>query len=138
VVGAEEERVVLEFLDCAVGPRQDVDRLVDLMSEDIVWYPNVPSLGPFVGREACRAEHEGHRGLVTLGLPGTEVLRVESGDRFVFAERVDVFEVGGVRVRLPVIGVFEVENSRVAAWREYFDLGEITRQLGSDTQYRGQ
>jgi limonene-1,2-epoxide hydrolase len=131
-VGAEQEQVVREFLDCAVGQRQDVDRLVDLMSEDIVFYPNFPSLGPFVGRAACRAAHESHLGLVRLGLPGTEVRRVESGDRAVFTERIDVFEVSGVNVTLPVIGVFEVENGKVAAWREYFDMGEITRQLGSD------
>lgn len=128
-MGAAQEQVVREFLDCAVGQRQDFDRMVDLMSEDIVWYPHVPSLGPFVGREACRAEGERHLGLVTLGLPGSEILRVESGDRVVFAERVDVVAVGGVTVRLPVIGVFEVENGRIAVWHEYFDMGEITRQL---------
>ena len=133
-MGAGQEQVVREFLDCAVGPRQDFERMVELMSEDIVWCPHVPSLGPFVGREACKAERQRHLGLVRLGLPGSEVRRVESGDRVVFAERIDVLEVGGVRVRLPVVGVFEVENDRIAVWHEYFDMGEMARRLGSDVE----
>ena len=128
-MGVEQEQVVRELLDCAVGARQDVDRLIELMSHDVVCYANAPSLGPFVGREEVRAEHERHRGIVTFGLAGTEIRSIESGDRMVFAERLDVFAIGGTKVVLPVVGVFEVVDGKVSAWREFFDMDEVTRQL---------
>jgi limonene-1,2-epoxide hydrolase len=31
---------------------------------------------------------------------------------------------------LPVAGVFEVRDGKIAAWRDYFDLATFTKQLG--------
>ena len=33
--------------------------------------------------------------------------------------------VGG-RIELPVMGVFEVRDGRIAVWRDYFDLATVT------------
>jgi limonene-1,2-epoxide hydrolase len=33
----------------------------------------------------------------------------------------------GGEVSLPVIGVFEVQNERIAVWRDYFDMAAITK-----------
>jgi limonene-1,2-epoxide hydrolase len=33
----------------------------------------------------------------------------------------------GGEVALPVMGVFEVHDGRIAAWRDYFDMAAITK-----------
>jgi limonene-1,2-epoxide hydrolase len=43
-------------------------------------------------------------------------------------ERVDVFEMGGKHVEVPVAGVFEIRGGKIAAWRDYFDLATFTKQ----------
>jgi limonene-1,2-epoxide hydrolase len=46
----------------------------------------------------------------------------------VFNERIDVFQMGGKKVELPVAGVFVVTNGKISAWRDYFDLASFTKQ----------
>ena len=42
-------------------------------------------------------------------------------------ERTDVMRrKDGGTIPLPVMGVFEVRNDRIAAWRDYFDMAAIT------------
>jgi limonene-1,2-epoxide hydrolase len=44
----------------------------------------------------------------------------------VLTERVDTFTVGESVAPLPVMGTFEVHNGRITAWRDYFDMAQIT------------
>ena len=45
----------------------------------------------------------------------------------VFNERTDVMRLkNGNRVELPVVGVFEIRDGRIAAWRDYFDMAAVT------------
>lgn len=37
-------------------------------------------------------------------------------------ERTDYITLNRRPVTLPICGVFEIENGRIKAWREYFDL----------------
>jgi limonene-1,2-epoxide hydrolase len=46
----------------------------------------------------------------------------------VLTERIDTFEMGGKDVVLPVMGVFEVRDGKIAAWRDYFDMATWTKQ----------
>ena len=40
----------------------------------------------------------------------------------VLTERVDVMEMQGKTVELPVMGTFEVRDGKIARWRDYFDM----------------
>jgi limonene-1,2-epoxide hydrolase len=40
-------------------------------------------------------------------------------------ERVDDITLNGKPVTLPICAVFELRDGRIAAWREYFDLGPV-------------
>ena len=51
-----------------------------------------------------------------------------SGD-LVMNERTDRFEMGGKWVDLPVAGVFELRDGRIALWRDYFDLPTIMNEM---------
>lgn len=42
-------------------------------------------------------------------------------------ERTDVMRrQDGGEIELPVMGVFEVRDGRISAWRDYFDMGMVT------------
>ena len=43
-------------------------------------------------------------------------------------ERIDRFEAQGNAVALPVMGVCELRDGRIASWRDYFDLAMFQRQ----------
>jgi limonene-1,2-epoxide hydrolase len=128
-VGAEQEEVALRFLAYANGEQQDVDGLIGLMSENFNWQPNVPST-PRVGRDAARAELERQNAVATGLLPASRITNLASNDRVVFVERADVFKMGDREVTLHINGVLEIEDGEVVAWREYFDMVDLARQLG--------
>ena len=51
------------------------------------------------------------------------VLHQVASDDVVMNERLDSITLNGKPVELPIMGVFEIEDGRIKAWREYFDLG---------------
>jgi limonene-1,2-epoxide hydrolase len=51
-------------------------------------------------------------------------------DGVVFIERVDDFVYRGKHGECPVVGVVEVENGRVKAWREYYDRAQLLEAMG--------
>jgi limonene-1,2-epoxide hydrolase len=118
------ERLVLDF--CAAWARRDIDELLGYFTDDAV-YHNVP-IDPVVGRDAIRSVFEL---FVTPAEAITfEVRNVANRGDVVFTERVDRFRMGGKDIELPVAGVFEVRDGRIAAWRDYFDMATWTRQAG--------
>jgi limonene-1,2-epoxide hydrolase len=46
--------------------------------------------------------------------------------------RLDVNLIAGVRVTFHVTAIFEVRDGAITCWREYWDTGDIARQLGSE------
>jgi limonene-1,2-epoxide hydrolase len=59
-----------------------------------------------------------------------KVLRAAANGNTVINERVDIFDLGGKKIELPVAGVFEVRGGKIALWRDYFDLAMWTKQMG--------
>ena len=94
------------------------------MSDDAV-YHNIP-LQPAKGKDAIKA-------VINTFLPGSQsiefrIVNTASAGNVVFNERIDVFQMGGKKVELPVAGVFVVTNGKISAWRDYFDLASFTKQ----------
>jgi limonene-1,2-epoxide hydrolase len=57
-----------------------------------------------------------------------QVHRQVSDGTVVMNERTDVMRrKDGGEVPLPVMGVFEVHDGKIAAWRDYFDMAAITQ-----------
>jgi limonene-1,2-epoxide hydrolase len=49
-------------------------------------------------------------------------------------ERVDFFtREDGTKVSLPMMGVIEVHDRLIVAWRDYFDLAQFTSQVSGRT-----
>ena len=116
--------LVTEF--CTKWSTPDPDELAAYFTEDGV-YHNMP-MAAVQGREAIKEFIAGFLG----GLDGIDfqVHRQVSDGDLVINERTDVMRrQGGEPIRLPVTGVFEIENGQIKAWRDYFDMATVTKAL---------
>lgn len=113
--------LVTEF--CARWASPDPDELAGYFTEDAV-YHNMP-MQPVQGRQAIKEFIAGFLG----AFDGIDfnVHRQISDGTLVMNERTDVMRrKDGQTFPLPVMGVFEVRDDRIAAWRDYFDMEAIT------------
>jgi limonene-1,2-epoxide hydrolase len=118
------EELVTEF--CALWSQPDPAKILSYFTEDAV-YHNIP-MPPAEGRQAI----EVLLGTMLDGFDGIDftIHRQFSQGDVVMNERTDVMRLTkGTRLELPVMGVFEVRDGRIAAWRDYFDLGTVTAGL---------
>jgi len=50
-----------------------------------------------------------------------EIRHILADGDVVMTERVDHFQVGNNRISVPCMGVFELRNGKILAWRDYWD-----------------
>jgi len=104
---------------------KDLDTALTLVTDDIE-YDNVPMptangvdevrafLGPFIDG-ASKIEWVIHREAAV----GNIVMN-ERTDRFLLGER---------WIEIPVAGVWELRDGKIALWRDYFDMGQFNAQM---------
>jgi limonene-1,2-epoxide hydrolase len=86
-------------------------------------------LPPTVGRAAIQERIGGlAKGIESIEL---RVRHIGVVDGVVFIERVDDFVYHGNHGEVPVVGVVEVENGHVKAWREYYDRAQLLKAMGA-------
>lgn len=107
--------IVNNFLTALHLKKMDVT--LDMMTDDI-FYHNIP-LEPLRGKAAVKAFLEAGSDMEVLGLV---TLHAAENGNIVMNERVDSFRLNGRVLDLPVMGIFELDNGRIKAWRDYFDL----------------
>ena len=122
---SEARDAVLRLIDAC--NRIDMDALIDCFTDDAV-YHNIP-MEAVQGKAAIR-------GTLATIMGDSEavqwdVLNIADEGGVVLTERVDKFRINGVWAEVPVMGVFEVSNGKVAAWRDYFDMGQVQAQFGA-------
>lgn len=115
--------VITEFV--AAWSRLDPDELASYFTEDGS-YHNMP-IDPVVGRDNVRAMIAAF----TADWTATQwdVLNIVGAGDVVIAERLDRTRVGEKTVDLPCTGVFEMENGKITAWRDYFDMATFTSAM---------
>lgn len=121
MTGNDPDVVVRDF--CKLWLTSDVEAIIDSFTEDAI-YHNIP-MPVLTGRAEIRAFLDGF----LAGFDGVDFVihRQVSRDGLVMNERTDVLhKKDGGEVPLPVMGVFEVRDDKIAAWRDYFDMGTIT------------
>ena len=117
--------VVTSF--CKAWSTLDIDEMMAYFAPDAV-YHNIP-IDPVAGRDNIRAAIESF----TTGWDGVEfeiVHALADGD-LVVTERVDHFVSAERRVSLPVMGIFELHDGKITAWRDYFDINQFMSQLSA-------
>jgi limonene-1,2-epoxide hydrolase len=94
-------------------------------------YHNIP-LAPITGRQAIA---NNIATFIRPGAPGIEslalhLINIVAEGPIVMTERVDVFKVANRSFELQVMGIFEVRDGKIDAWRDYFDLNQFTTRMG--------
>ena len=101
-------------------------QVFELFAEDGVLQSMM--LPPTVGRDAIQQRI----GALAKGIDSIELRVQHIGviDGVVFIERVDDFVYRGHHGQVPVVGVVEVEQGHVKAWREYYDRAQMIEAMG--------
>lgn len=107
------------------APAPDGEKLASYFSED-AFYHNIP-MQPIEGRENIKNALSGMAG--TMVSQGWDVLSLVAQGDTVMTERIDKFDAQGNAVALPVMGVFELRDGKIASWRDYFDLATFQKQM---------
>jgi limonene-1,2-epoxide hydrolase len=125
---AGNSAIIDDFI--AAWGAKDLERIMSFFAPDAV-YTNVPMDPPNRGTEAIRAMIGGFLGMAQdvefvvhqqAENPATGIVMNERTDRFKLAN--------GRWAALRVMGVFELRNGKILAWRDYFDMAEAQRELG--------
>jgi limonene-1,2-epoxide hydrolase len=121
---ADAERTVHACL--AALEAHDSALLRPFLTDDVV-YHNVP-LEPSVGLDATLTFLDGFFGMFTS--TKVDILHLAVRDNVVLTERIDTLTMNGQVAPLPVMGAFELRDGKICAWRDYFDLAQVTAMLG--------
>jgi limonene-1,2-epoxide hydrolase len=114
------EQVVRDF--CAAASTRDAEAMRPYFSEDVV-YHNIP-MDPAEGIEATMAVLNMFMGICDE--LEFEIHHLASDGSTVLTERTDRFAMNGKSAPLPVMGAFHVVDGKITAWRDYFDMAQVT------------
>jgi limonene-1,2-epoxide hydrolase len=128
-MGAAEdaEQVVRDL--CDAFAKHDAEAIRPLLADAVV-YHNMP-MDPIVGIDEAVGFINGFFGMFDSLV--IETLHLAVIGTVVLTERVDTFTLGDIVVPLPVMGTFEVRDGKISAWRDYFDMAQITAMLSGGT-----
>lgn len=118
------DAVVREF--CELVSTKDLEKLRPLLTEDVV-YHNIP-MDPSEGIEATLEALSMFFGIFKS--MEIRMLNLASTGDIVLTERIDVLSTDSATADLPVMGTFEVRDGRISAWRDYFDMAQVSKLLG--------
>lgn len=113
-----DESMVLDFM--GLWETGDVDAMLPYFAANAS-YIDMP-LPPRHGLDEIRAYIETVFGAFSVRI---ETLNIASRDEIIFTERVDYLALKSdpsVVVPLPVTGVMEIRDGKIAVWRDYLDL----------------
>lgn len=105
----------------------DIDAMMALCADGIV-YHNIP-MEPIHGTTAMRTMVEGF--LADLAGCDWQTHAIAANGNVVLTERTDGFTFkDGRKAAIRVMGTFEIDaDGKIAAWRDYFDMGEFQREF---------
>ena len=104
----------------------DWPRVVALFAPDGVL--QIVPLPAYAGRTAIKK----HLDQVAAGIESLDfkIKHLHAHGSVVLFERNDEFVYNGRAASVPVVGVLEISDGHVAAWREYMDLGAMAKAMG--------
>jgi limonene-1,2-epoxide hydrolase len=105
----------------------DWNRVANLFSEDGVL--QIVPLKPYAGRAAIKT----HLDQIASGIERLDfkIKHLNAIGHIVLFERADEFVYKGRTASVPVVGVMEISDGHVKAWREYMDLATMSKAMGS-------
>lgn len=121
---ADNVAIIRDFI--AAWSRLDAEELTGYFTETGT-YHNMP-VAPVSGHAALQQFIAGF--IANWTQTDWDVLTLIGEGDTVIAERLDRTKVGDIEIDLPCCGVFEMEDGKIATWRDYFDMATYTKALG--------
>ncbi len=123
---AEDANVAVVMKMIAAWDARDADAISDLFTEDGVLHSMM--IDPIKGRENIRPR-------IKFLVDNATEMHIQPSNiavtgNTVFVERTDSFTFKGHKGSVPVVGVLEIRDGRVAEWREYYDRKELLEAMG--------
>ena len=118
---SNNSEVVNAFIDS--WHSMDVDKIMEFFTDDAT-YINIPIEPPNRGKKAIRRFA---RGFISK-MSEVEFIvhhQIEGPNGIVMNERTDRLNFNGKQIELPVMGVFELTDGKIKAWRDYFDMEKL-------------
>jgi limonene-1,2-epoxide hydrolase len=116
-MATDNEKVIADF--CKTWLKMNIDEMLTYMTDDAV-YHNIP-MAPLNGKAAIRKGLEGFAGM--LEAIEIKIVNSVSAGNLVMNERIDTMVArDGKKSDIPVVGVFEMRDGKICAWRDYFDM----------------
>jgi len=126
-MSAENEKAVREFLGAW---NDDPKKLGDFFADDAVFQMMTSVREPVRGRAAIQEELANQAAWASDF--DLAVLNIASGGNVVLVERLDSFNMNGKPIKVPVVGVFEVDPAgKFTAWRDYLDWKDMIDQVSA-------
>lgn len=122
---SKNSNLISEFI--ASWQNKDVDKILEYFCEDAI-YINIPIDPPNHGKAEIRAVIEQFLG-IAQAMEFIIHNQAETANGIIMNERTDRFLMNGQWIDLPVMGIFELENGKIKAWRDYFDMNQFTSQM---------
>ena len=119
---AENIETIRRF--CAEWTSLNIPKILDYFTDDAI-YHNMP-IQAVQGKDAIKGLIEQFTAAFEKG--DWEVKNIAAAGDVVLTERIDHFIGQEKNMSLQVMGVFELSGGKIAAWRDYFDMAEWTRQ----------
>jgi len=120
---ADSIAFIRRFIDSCV--RADPEEFASYFTEDATWW-NSPWQA-VKGRDAIRDTLR--RGAERMTALPWEIRHIIADGDVVMTERVDHFLVGENRISVPCMGVFELHDGKISAWRDYWDARQFESQM---------
>jgi len=99
---------------------QDIDRVLEYLTDDIVWHYSAVTLPPKHGKDGAREFLEAYKERVSE--PRWRIFDYAERDDKLFVEGIDSFKgPNGNYVEIPYMGIYEFRGDLICAWRDYFD-----------------
>lgn len=105
----------------------DLEAVYALLADDVV-YQNMAQ-APVHGKEALRRMWSKFGNISHISF---EILNTARNGNVVLNERLDHLVIEGREIRIPMSASFTIEKGKIVAWREYYDMACMQRQLGRD------
>ena len=121
---SEQDNIDLVTRFCDAWSDYNIDNILEFFTDDEV-YHNMP-IQPVQGKDAIKGMIE--QFMASFDGAEWEMKHISAAGDVVLTERVDRFT-GTKSMTLQVMGVFEIKDGKIAAWRDYFDLAEWTKQM---------
>jgi limonene-1,2-epoxide hydrolase len=121
----EADNIDLVRRFCAAWATLDIPKIMGFFTDDAV-YHNMP-IQPIQGKDAIKSVIE--QVVAPFERTDWEITHIVASGDVILTERVDRFISPERTVELPVMGIFEVREGKIAAWRDYFDLATWTGQM---------